>query len=433
MISGSFALLRPFALAAFCVLCLAAAGCSAGDGSRDGVNGTPGVSSSEVVLGSSLALSGHAGYLGTETYRGAMSYINHVNESGGVYGRRIRLIAYDDSYDPPQCLVNTQKLIVEDRVFALFGYVGTPTTVKILPAIESAKIPLLGMLTGANALREPFNKYLFNVRASYYEETSAAVRHLVEDLDIRRIAVFYQYDAYGFDGLRGTELALKRYGLEPVARGSYVRGTLDVEDAYRRIVDSGAEAVVMIGTYGTCSRFIHMAEYDEYSPLFYLVSFVGAEELARNLRAHTRDTIIMSQVVPPPTMSEKAPGEGAVAEYVRLLQKYYPQDTPNFVGMEGYVNARVLVEALRRAGPDLTRADFIKALESLNDYRLGPGLTISFGEWDRQGMDSVYFTRLKGGRFQLMDDWNALESVTGRRPGRVKYGQTGEMSEGEVR
>lgn len=168
-----------------------------------------GVTDTEIHIGSSLALKGHAGFLGRETRRGALAYIRAVNERGGVHGRTIRVTSYDDGYDPPRCLANTQKLLIEDGVFALFCYVGTPTTVKILPLVEQAEIPLVGMFTGADALRRPFNRYLFNVRASYYQETRAAVRHMVRDLNMKRIAVFYQYDAYGFDGLTGAELALQ--------------------------------------------------------------------------------------------------------------------------------------------------------------------------------------------------------------------------------
>ena len=140
-----------------------------------------GISDDEIVIGSSLALGGHAGYLGTQTLHGAMAYLKHTNATGGVHGRRIRLVAYDDGYDPPHCLVNTQRLLIEDRVFSLFCYVGTPTTVRVLPLIEEARIPLVGMFTGANALREPLNRYLINVRASYYQETGAAVDYLVRD------------------------------------------------------------------------------------------------------------------------------------------------------------------------------------------------------------------------------------------------------------
>jgi ABC-type branched-subunit amino acid transport system substrate-binding protein len=342
-----------------------------------------------------------------------------VNEQGGVHGRKLKLISYDDSYDPPRCLANTQRLIIEDQVFSLFCYVGTPTTVKILPLLEDARIPLLGMLTGANALREPFNRYIINIRASYYQETAAAVRHLVKDLGLTRIAVFYQYDAYGFDGLTGTELALKEYGLEPVARGSYVRGTLDVEEGLTKIMDSRAEAVVMIGTYDPCARFIQLAQLDGgFSPIFYTVSFVGAEELARRLGPGPGPLVIMSQVVPPTEGAGARKFSGGAQEYVELLAKYFPEDKPNSVGLEGYYNARILVEGLRRAGRELTRQGFIKAIESIHDYDLGPGQTVSFGPQSHQGMERVYFTRLTDGSFTLVESWpDVLETFRRSRSG----------------
>lgn len=364
-----------------------------------------GVTDDSVTLGSSLALSGHASYLGTQTLRGALCYLNHVNEEGGVHGRKLKLVSYDDSYDPPRCLANTQRLIIEDQVFALFCYVGTPTTVKILPLLEDARIPLLGMFTGANALREPFNRYIINIRASYYQETAAAVRHLVKDLGLKRIAVFYQYDAYGFDGLTGTELALKEFNLAPVARGSYVRGTLDVEEGLTKIEDSRAEAVVMIGTYDPCARFIQLAQDNGFSPIFYTVSFVGAEELARRLEPTPGPVVVMSQVVPPTEGAGARKFSGGAQEYVELLAKYYPDDKPNSVGLEGYYNARILVEGLRRAGRGLTREGFIKAIDSIRDYDLGPGQTVSFGPENHQGMERVYFTRLTDGRFTLVESW----------------------------
>lgn len=378
-----------------------------------------GVTDDTVTLGSSLALSGHASYLGTQTLRGALCYLNHVNDQGGVHGRKIKLVYYDDSYDPPRCLANTQRLIVEDQVFSLFCYVGTPTTVKILPLLEDARIPLLGMLTGANALREPFNRYIINIRASYYQETAAAVRHLVKDLGLTRIAVFYQYDAYGFDGLTGTELALKEYGLEPVARGSYVRGTLDVEEGLTKIMDSRAEAVVMIGTYDPCARFIQLAHQEaEFPPIFYTVSFVGAEELARRLGPGPGPLVIMSQVVPPTEGVGARKFSGGAQEYVELLARYFPEDKPNSVGLEGYYNARILVEGLRRAGRDLTRQAFIKAIESVHDYDLGPGQTVSFGPQSHQGMERVYFTRLTDGSFTLIESWpDVLETFRRSRAG----------------
>lgn len=403
--------LAPLAPWVLLLLALALAACARDNDDAARTGNTPGVTDGEVVFGSSLALSGHAGYLGTQALRGAMCYINEINAAGGVNGRTIRIIAYDDAYDPPQCLSNTQRLIVDDQVFGLFSYVGTPTTVKITPFLDKVRIPLLGMVTGANALRVPFDRHIINVRASYYQETETAVAHMVNDLGLTRIAVFYQYDAYGFDGLTGTELALKNLGLETVARGSYVRGTLNVADALDRIERSGAQAVFMIATSEPCAEFIRMAEGRGYTPLFYTVSFVGADELAR-LLGDTHERVVMSQVVPPPVGDEASQALlGEAVEYPELLRKYFPNEPPSFVGLEGYLNARVLVEALKRAGRDLTREGFIDALESMHEFRLGPGLSVSFGPQDHQGMDQVYFTWLRGGRFVLLDDWPDLRRI----------------------
>ena len=361
----------------------------------------PGVTDKEIVIGSSLALEGHASYLGRQTLYGALSYIQHINDQGGIHGRTIKLIAYDDGYDPPQCVANTQKLVVEDNVFALFCYVGTPTTVKIIPMVQEARIPLVGMFTGANALREPLHRYIINVRASYYQETRAAVKHLVEDLGVKKVAVFYQYDAYGFDGLKGTEIALKEYGLAPVARGTYIRGTLDVEEGLEKIILSGAEAVVMIGTYDPCAKFIRLSKAAGFNPVFHNVSFVGADELARRL-GKDGEGVIVSQVVPPP---EPVGGHNLLwgtVQYTELLKRFYPEDHPNFVGLEGFINAKVLVEGLKRAGKDLDREKFIEAIESIRNFDLGIANTLSFSPDDHQGLDRVYFTQIREGRLVLL-------------------------------
>ncbi|WP_291464555.1 ABC transporter substrate-binding protein [Desulfobacula sp.] len=358
-----------------------------------------GIKSDEILIGSSLALGGHAGYLGTQMLQGAMSYIRDINQKGGIHNRKINLIALDDRYNPTQCLYNTQKLILEKRVFALFCYVGTPTTVRIIPLVNEAGIPLVGMFTGANRLRQPVNRYLINIRASYYQETQAAVDLIIKKKNFDKVAVFYQYDEYGFDGLRGTEIALKKYGLLPVAKGSYVRGTLDVEAGLEKIIQSNAQAVVMIGTYDSCAKFINLAKERNFSPLFHNVSFVGSKELARRLGANG-EGVIVTQVVPPPNYNaQPLPG---VKEYVSLLNTYYPDSKPSFVGLEGYLNARILAEGLKRAGKDITREKFIRAIESIDQYDLGIQNPLSFGKNDYQGLDNVYYTMIKQGELVLI-------------------------------
>lgn len=358
----------------------------------------PGVTPNEIVIGSSLALGGHASFLGTEYLHGAMCLINQINKEGGIHHRKIRVIAYDDGYDPPRCVANTQRLIHKDKVFALFCYVGTPTTVKIIDTVEENKIPLLGLFTGADKLRFPFRHYIFNIRSSYYQETNAVVRYFVEEKGLRRIAVFYQYDDYGFDGLKGTQIALQRYGLSPVATGSFVRGTLEIEDALKKIQKSEAQAVIMIGTYSPCAKFIKEARARRFNPLFHNVSFVGADKLVQEL-GDAGEGVFITQVVPPPTQRILLP---ASEQYSRLLSQYYPQDKPNFVSFEGFINARVLIEALRRAGRDISREGFIRALESIKEHYVGIGAVINFGPKDHQGIDDVYLTEVRDGQLQLL-------------------------------
>ena len=359
---------------------------------------TPGVTPSEILIGSSLALGGHASFLGIQYLHGAMCLIEQINEEGGIHHRRIRVIAYDDGYDPPRCVANTERLIHKDKVFALFCYVGTPTSVKIIDIVEENKIPLLGLFSGADKLRFPFRHYIFNVRSSYYQETNAVVRYFVEEKGLRRIAVFYQYDDYGLDGLKGTQIALQKYGLSPVAAGSFIRGTLEIEEALDKIQASKAQAVIMIGTYSPCAKFIKEARARGFNPLFHNVSFVGADKLVEELGA-AGEGVLITQVVPPPTQRILLP---ASEQYSRLLSQYYPQDVPNFVSFEGFVNARVLVEAIRRAGRDITREGFIRALESIRDHYVGIGAVINFGPHDHQGMDDVYLTEVRNGRLQLL-------------------------------
>ena len=359
---------------------------------------TPGVTADEIRLGSSLALSGHASFLGTQTFHGAQCYIRAVNEGGGVHGRSIQVIAYDDGYDPPRCLENTQKLIVEDNVFGLFCYVGTPTSVKIMPLVQEARLPLVGLFTGAQILRNPFQRYIINIRASYYQETGAVVDELVESLGLKKFAVFYQYDDYGFDGLTGTQIALEKYGLTPVATGSYRRGSIEVEQALEQILPSGAEVVIMIGTYDPCAKFIRLARSRGFHPIFHCLSFVGGDELAKKL-GREGEGVIITQVVPPPTETLLL---DAAAEYTKLLAHYYPEDKPNYVGFEGYLNARVMVEGLKRAGPDLTRENFINAIETIENYSLGIANPLNFNAQDHQGLEKVYFTQIRGGKLELV-------------------------------
>jgi len=415
-----------FFLSACCALFLISAvlaGCGSEQQTRASASQTAGVSDSEILIGSSCPLSGHASFLGTQAIHGVQTYLNQVNDQGGVNGRHIRLIAYDDAYDPALCISNTQKLITEDRVFALTSYVGTPTAAKVVPMVQEAGIPLVGIFSGARVLREPFQRYIINIRASYYEETGQLIRHFVEDLGISRVAIFYQYDEFGFDGLTGTEIALQKHGLKPVAKASYIRGSMDVEEGVDLICGSDAEAVVMIGTYAPCAKFVRLAKQRKNAMIFHAVSFVGTEELAKLLGPEA-EGIIVTQVVPPPWETVLLPAAG---EYTRLLSRYFPEEKPSFIGFEGFLNAIVLVEGLKRAGTDLTREGLIDSIEGIRQFSLQIANPLDYSPTDHQGLRYVYFTQIRDGKPALITNWEQIKkerSVPGVTHTEIVFGSS---------
>src|SRR6185295_5684338 len=214
----------------------------------------PGVTPNTIVIGQSAAFSGPAQALGNEMRAGAQAYFQAVNAAGGINGRKIELRSLDDGYEPDRAAANTKKLI-DEGVFLLFGYVGTPTSNAAKPIFTAAKVPFVGPFTGAESLRNPVNRYIFNVRASYFDETEAIVQHLTA-MSVDRIAVFYQNDAYGQAGLAGVERALKKRNLPIVAKGTVERNTVDVKKAVAEIDKASPQAVIMISAYKSCAAYI---------------------------------------------------------------------------------------------------------------------------------------------------------------------------------
>jgi ABC-type branched-subunit amino acid transport system substrate-binding protein len=341
-----------------------------------------GVTDSQVILGQSAALSGPAEQLGKDMQFGASLYFNQVNARGGVNGRKIVLKSLDDGYESVRAAENTKKLIAEG-VFALFGYVGTPTSQASLPIFTEAKVPFVGPFTGAELLRTPVNRYVFNVRASYYDETEAIVQHLTA-MSVNRIAIFYQNDAYGQAGLAGVERALKKRNLELIARATVERNTVDVAKAVAEIRKAQPQAVVMISAYKSCAAFIMEMKKAGAHPTFWNVSFVGSKALAKELDKEGRGVQI-SQVVPFPWDSSVP----VVKEYRTLLDA--AKGEPGFGTLEGFIAAKVMVEGLRRAGRNLTRESFIRAMESLDAYDVG-GFKVTYGPGVRSGSRFVDLT-----------------------------------------
>ena len=323
-----------------------------------------GVTADTIVLGQSVALTGPAAALGIDMRNGAKVYFDYINAKGGVHGRKIQLITLDDGYEPARTAPNTKKLIEENKVFALFGYVGTPTSAAAMPIFTEAKVPYFGAFTGAELLRQPFNRYVFNVRASYYDETEKIVEQLVST-GSKNIAVFYQDDAYGQAGLKGVELAMTRRNMKISTTGTVERNTTKVEQAVKTISAAQPDAVVMISAYKSCGEFIRQMKNHGSAAQFYNVSFVGSKALADDLGKEGIGVAI-SQVMPFP-WGASIP---VVREYQSLMLRAGNKEF-TFTTIEGFIAAKVFVEGLRRAGRDLNRERLITALESMNNVDLG--------------------------------------------------------------
>jgi ABC-type branched-subunit amino acid transport system substrate-binding protein len=347
---------------------------------------TPGVTPTSVLLGQSAAFSGPAAQLGIQMNAGAKAYFEHVNRLGGVHGRSIQIKTRDDRYEANLAAENTKKLIDEDRVFALFAYVGTPTSAAALPIFTEAKVPFVGPFTGAELLRDPFNRYIFNIRASYFDETEKIVEQLVST-GIKRIAVFYQDDAYGKAGLTGVERAMKKRNMAIVVTGTVERNTTNVAEAVKAISAAQPDAVVMISAYTSIAEFVRQMKHAGSAAQFHNVSFVGSKALADALGEEGYGVAI-SQVVPFPW----DPGVPVVREYQQLLKEAGSTDY-NFSSLEGFIAAKVMVEALRRAGKDLTRERLVAALESMTNVDIG-GFVVNFTPSNRAGSRYVDLTMI---------------------------------------
>jgi branched-chain amino acid transport system substrate-binding protein len=351
-----------------------------------------GVSDTTILIGQSAAFSGPAQELGLEMRQGAKLHFDAVNAQSGIYGRKIELLTLDDGYEPDRAAANTKKLIDEDKVFALFGYVGTPTSQAALPIFTEAKVPFIGAFTGAQLLREPFNRYIFNVRASYFDETEKIVEQLVS-LGSKSISVFYQNDAYGKAGLAGVERALAKRNMKIAATATVERNTVDVAAAVKAINATRPDAVVMVSAYKSVAAFVKEMKKAGSTTQFHNVSFVGSRPLAKEL-GQEGIGVAVSQVVPFP-WSASAP---IVKEYQRLMNVSGAKEY-SFTSLEGYIAAKILVEGLRRAGKDLTRDKLITALENMNNVEIG-GFQVGFSPKNHNASTFVDLTMIgKSGQF----------------------------------
>jgi ABC-type branched-subunit amino acid transport system substrate-binding protein len=354
----------------------------------------PGVASDKIVFGQVAALDGPASALGLGMREGLRAAFAEANAKGGVKGRKLELLSKDDGYEPNKSIDVTKQMLTEDKVFALLGPVGTPTSAATQPIAAEAGVPFIGPFTGAEFLRNPHKPNVVNIRASYFQETEEMVERLTKDLKIERIAILYQDDAYGRAGLAGVQKALEKRKMALVAEGTYERNTTAVKSAVLAIKKGNPQAVIMIGAYKPCTEFIKLSRQVKMEAVFVNISFVGSNALAKEL-GEAGEGVVVTQVVP-------FPGDTSiplVAAYHQALKLVDPKAEPGFVSLEGYMAGRLVFAALERVEGEPTRQSLLKAL-SAGTFDLG-GAKLAYGPTDNQGMDEVFLTVIqKDGSFK---------------------------------
>ena len=347
-------------------------------------------SEGRIVLGQSAAFSGPAAQLGIQFNQGAKLFFDQLNAAGGVGKRMVEIRTLDDGYEPDRCAENTRKLLADD-VFALFGYVGTPTSLAAVPLFTQAKVPFFAPFTGAESLRQPFNRLIFHVRASYYDETALIVRQLV-NLGVKKIAVFHQNDAYGKAGLDGVNKALAEHKLPLAGAATVERNSVDVAAAVEKLVAATPDAVVQIAAYGASAAFVRAARKAGFGGTFYNVSFVGTQALADELGKDGAG-VVVSQVVPSPYQ----PSRQITREFLDAIKKAGDKVQPNYSSMEGFLAARIFTEGLRQAAASgkISRDSFISGMEGLGSQVIS-GFPVSFGPNDHTASSFVEMSMLTG-------------------------------------
>jgi ABC-type branched-subunit amino acid transport system substrate-binding protein len=348
-----------------------------------------GVTKDRILFGQVAALEGPAQALGRGMREGLLAAFAEANRAGGIAGRQLELKSADDSYEPEKMIEAMKKMLGEDKVFAIVGPVGTPTANAGQPIATEAKVPFIGAFTGAEFLRNPYKRYVVNIRPSYFQETEAWIEHLTTDLGITKIAILYQDDTFGLAGLQGVKIAMAKRNMSLVASGTFRRNTTAVKSALLEIMKANPEAVVTVGPYKPIAEFIKLARQAKMDAVFVAISFVGSDALAREM-GDKGAGVVVSQVVP-------FPGDKSipvVAAYQAALAALAPEAKPGFVSLEGYLVGRLVIEALKRVTGEPTREALLDVIIYMGAFDLD-GIELTYGPAKNQGMDQVFFTILQ--------------------------------------
>lgn len=355
-----------------------------------GAHATDGLTATEVKIGMVNVQTGPAAGLGKGMRYGAEALFKAVNGKGGVHGRKINMVVGDDGYEPDKAIDETLKMIEQQKVFSLFGYVGTPTANAVLPIVKEMDVPLVGAFTGAMSLRQPVTQQVFNVRASYDDEAETLVAHFIAK-GAKSVAVFYQDDGFGSAVLSGTDKALKKRNMAIAAKGTFQRNTLAIKTGLAAMLDAKPDAVVMVGTYAPLAAFIREARAAGLKSQLATVSFVGTDNLVSEV-GKDGDGVFISQVVPFPDDNDLP-----IQRECREAVAAHGSEKLGFVNFEGCITAKVMVAALERAGKEPGRSELVSALQGMQGLDIG-GLKLSFAASNHQALSDVFLTQIQNGK-----------------------------------
>jgi len=357
-----------------------------------------GVSADKIVFGQATALEGPAAALVQGMKMGLEAAFAEANKAGGVKGRKLELKSVDDGYEPTKSIEAVKKLLEEDKVFAIAGAVGTPTSAATQPIATAAGVPFIGAFTGAEFLREPYKPLVMNIRASYFQETEAMVEHLTKDLCASKIAIMYQDDAFGQAGLAGVKKALDKRQMQLAGEGTFERNTVAVKAALLAIKKVEPQAVIMISPYKPAAEFIKLAKQIKLDATFVNISFVGSDALAKEL-GPAGAGVVITQVVPFP----KDAAIPVVGRYQASLKASAPGAQPGFVSLEGYLVGRAIIAALEKVNGEPTRKALIEAVQKAGTFDLGD-FKLAYSDSSNRGSDHVFLTVIQAdGSFKAVD------------------------------
>jgi branched-chain amino acid transport system substrate-binding protein len=354
-----------------------------------------GVSESEIVVGTTTNLKGQTVGVAEEFNRGITAYLNKINATG-IYGRKIKRIIYNDSYEPEKTLAETKKLIEVDKVFALIGYASTPGTNAILPLINQTRIPVIAPYSGADFLRDSKQVSIFNIKAGYQDQIEALIKMGTYSLGFKEVCIFYQNDSLGKQSLSDSQAALQKYNLKLLAQASYERNSMEIEPALKILKMAGCKSLLMASQDRQATAFIKAAQLTDFHPIYFCLNLIGTAEFLNAVKG-LNEQIYVSIVTPLPSET----GYPIVQEFRQRVTALNPMATITTTTLEGYLVGAVFEHILKKAGKKLTRSSFVSAFENLKNFNIG-GIHFNFNKSNRQATNQVLVTKAQDGELNLL-------------------------------